>query len=40
MAKTTYALALHGGAGAKRGVDYDREIEHMRGLAEAARDRV
>ncbi len=40
MAKTTYALALHGGAGAKRGVDYDREIEHMRGLAEAARDRL
>jgi L-asparaginase/beta-aspartyl-peptidase (threonine type) len=35
-----FAIALHGGAGARRGVDYGREIEHMRGLVEAARDRL
>ena len=35
-----FALALHGGAGARRGVNYDREIAHMRGLAEAAQDRL
>lgn len=33
-----FALALHGGAGARRHVNYDREIAHMRELAEAARD--
>src|SRR4051812_7724231 len=31
-------MALHGGAGAKRGTDYSREIPHMRGLIEAGRD--
>ncbi len=36
----TIALALHGGAGAKAGRDYGREVEHMRGLVEAARDRL
>jgi isoaspartyl peptidase/L-asparaginase-like protein (Ntn-hydrolase superfamily) len=33
-------MALHGGAGAKRGADYSREVPHMRGLVEAARDRL
>jgi isoaspartyl peptidase/L-asparaginase-like protein (Ntn-hydrolase superfamily) len=37
---STIALALHGGAGAKRGRDYGREVDHMRGLVEAARDRL
>jgi beta-aspartyl-peptidase (threonine type) len=40
MTKGRIALALHGGAGAKRGRDYGREIAHMRGLVEAARDRL
>ena len=34
------ALALHGGAGARRHLNYRREVEHMRGLVEAARDRL
>ena len=38
--KHRIALALHGGAGARRHRDYGREIAHMRGLVEAARDRL
>lgn len=33
-------LAIHGGAGALTGRDYSREVEHMRGLAEAGRVRL
>ncbi len=40
MSASPIALVLHGGAGARRGVDYSREIAHMRGLVEAARDRL
>jgi isoaspartyl peptidase/L-asparaginase-like protein (Ntn-hydrolase superfamily) len=40
MSNTCFSLALHGGAGAKRGHDYTVEIAHMRGLVEAARDRL
>ncbi len=35
-----FAMALHGGAGSRRGRDYARECEHMRGLVEAGRDRL
>lgn len=39
MAKSGMALALHGGAGARAGLDYSQEVAHMRGLVEQARDR-
>ncbi|HEY1878854.1 MAG TPA: isoaspartyl peptidase/L-asparaginase family protein [Caulobacteraceae bacterium] len=37
---TKPAMAIHGGAGALTGRDYSREVEHMRGLAEAGRERL
>ena len=37
---TRVALALHGGAGARRHRDYRREIAHMRSVVEAGRDRL
>lgn len=40
MTQNLIALALHGGAGARPGADYGRETVHMRGLVEAARDRL
>ena len=38
MSNKCLSLALHGGAGAKPGRNYDREIAHMKGLVEEARD--
>jgi L-asparaginase/beta-aspartyl-peptidase (threonine type) len=40
MSNKRFTLALHGGAGAKRGHDYAVEIAHMHGLIEAGRDRL
>ena len=40
MANKCLSLALHGGAGAMKSRDYSREVPHMRGLVEAARDRL
>lgn len=40
MANNCLSLVVHGGAGAKRGRDYSREIAHMRELVEAGRDRL
>ena len=40
MPNDPIALALHGGAGARPGRDYGREVAHMRALVEAARDRL
>ena len=38
MANKCLSLVLHGGAGARAGRDYDREVAHMRGQVEAGRD--
>ncbi len=40
MSDKTFSMAIHGGAGALKGRDYDREVIHMRGLIEAGRDRL
>jgi len=40
MSNKRFTLALHGGAGSAPGHDYSAEIAHMRGLVEAARDRL
>ncbi len=40
MANNCLSLVIHGGAGARRGRDYSREIVHMRALVEAGRDRL
>lgn len=40
MANKCLSLVLHGGAGALKERDYGRELDHMRGLVEAARDRL
>ena len=40
MSNKRFSLALHGGAGARRGHDYAVEMAHMRGLVETARDRL
>jgi isoaspartyl peptidase/L-asparaginase-like protein (Ntn-hydrolase superfamily) len=38
LANKCLSLVVHGGAGAKKGRDYSREIAHMRGVVEAGRD--
>lgn len=40
MADGGMALALHGGAGARAGLDYSQEVEHMRGLVRQAKARL
>ena len=40
MTNKCLTLALHGGAGATPDRNYDAEVVHMRGLVEAARDRL
>ncbi|HEX7759810.1 MAG TPA: isoaspartyl peptidase/L-asparaginase, partial [Caulobacteraceae bacterium] len=40
MTNKCLTLALHGGAGAVPERNYDAEVAHMRGLAEAGRDRL
>lgn len=40
MANNCLSLVVHGGAGAKKGRDYSREIAHMREVVEAGRDRL
>ncbi len=40
MSVSSFAMALHGGAGARRARDYAREIVHMQGMIEAGRDRL
>ncbi|WP_426010189.1 isoaspartyl peptidase/L-asparaginase family protein [Caulobacter sp. DWR2-3-1b2] len=40
MSNKRFSLALHGGAGSAPGHDYGVEVAHMRGLVEAARDRL
>jgi L-asparaginase/beta-aspartyl-peptidase (threonine type) len=40
MTNKCLTLALHGGAGALAHRDYQAEIDHMRGVVEAARDRL
>jgi L-asparaginase/beta-aspartyl-peptidase (threonine type) len=40
MTDRPVSLVIHGGAGPLKGGDYSREVEHMRGLAEAGRDRL
>ncbi len=40
MTDKTISMAIHGGAGALKGRDYESEVVHMRGLIEAGRDRL
>ena len=40
MANNCLSLVVHGGAGAKKGRDYSREIAHMRALVQSGRMRL